>query len=109
MNRCRVFLQLVSYKSGEAQGVDLPDGLSKATNRAAKQTWESKLGEAEDQEIDELVSLFDRLEEYVIGEVLSSESLYRVVTHECNKFNRLLGKLEACVDNPNFWPETGTL
>ena len=48
-----------------------------------------------------------QIEEYVLTKVLKTEHLQRVIGHTCNKFNRLVSKLEASVDNENFWNETG--
>ena len=49
----------------------------------------------------------EKIQNYINGHVLKTEHLLRAVTFECQKFNRLAAKLEARVDDSDFWKETG--
>ena len=98
INRHRVYLQLISL-SGSASPlqITLPSALY-----GEKDSWQSKLDVAEN----ELNLLLPKVEQYIIGHVLKTENLQRVVTTTCAKFNKICKKLEDNVDNSDFWNET---
>jgi len=106
LNRQRLYLQMIGLSSQQtAMHIRLPEGLSPDTHTEAESYWETFLkAEGAFQENGE--SLLMQIQDYVITKVLRTEHLQRTITHTCNKFNRLVAKLEACVDDPNFWNET---
>jgi hypothetical protein len=107
INRLRINLQLQSLKGTEvALHHVLPESL---------ELWEDFLRETrntdrknsyQDQETD---PIHDQIRDYIVGTILKTEVLQRTVTHECNKFNRLVAKLEARVDDSDFWKTTEKL
>ena len=108
LNRLRLYLQITSLSSQVGSlHIRLPDGLTEETHPGVKAYWDNYLKDkgvyVEDK------PLVDQLADYVVLEVLKSEHLQRVVTNQCNKFNRLVAKLETCVDNQDFWKETEQL
>ncbi len=105
INRLRLFLQLnqVSTQSIAGTHTTLPDGLSDETSPDANLTWEAFLRK-ENLLTDEPLTL--QLEQYLQRNVLKTETVQRIVTNTCNQFNRLVTKLELCVDTPDFWKET---
>ena len=101
----RLYLQLTAMSSKiSAIHIRLPEGLSEETHPGLSSYWDKFLEEK--GKLDKDLPLVQQVSEYVILEVLKSEHLQRIVTQECNRFNRLVVKLEACVDNPDFWKET---
>lgn len=106
LNRQRLYLQLVGLVSQQtAMHIRLPDGLDRSTHPDADLYWEDFL-RSENAYKEDGGSLLMQIQDYVIAKVLRTEHLQRAVTHTCNKFNRLVAKLESCVDDPNFWNET---
>jgi hypothetical protein len=106
LNRQRLYLQLIGLISQQtAMHIRLPDGLDKSTHPDAELYWEDFL-RAEKAYKEDGESLLMQVQDYIITKVLRTEQLQRTVTHTCNKFNRLVAKLESCVDDPNFWNET---
>jgi len=105
LNRLRLYLQItgISAKSA-ALHVRLPDGLDKVTNQHAESYWDDFLKEK--GVFQDGVPLLKQIEDYVVENVLKTEHMQRTITHECANFNKLVSKLEACVDNPDFWKET---
>jgi len=97
VNRYRLYLQLQRVQSDNFDH-DLPDGLSKLTNPNAEAFWE--FPEDEEQPL-------RLIENFYLENVLSSESLCRIAQQHCGRFNRLVAKLEAQVDNDSFWKATG--
>tara|TARA_R110000824_G_scaffold25456_3_gene88692 strand:+ start:3789 stop:4730 length:942 start_codon:yes stop_codon:yes gene_type:complete len=108
INRLRVHLQLLSVK-GKAVPLhhQLPDGLDEQSNNTASEYWEDFLKEKKVYVENDNLPL--QVQKYVIDTVLATEQLMRVVSFECQKFNRLAAKLEARVDDSDFWKETGQL
>jgi hypothetical protein len=106
MNRLRLFLQLTHMSAQQLPTqITLPDGLNQHTNPNARLHWDTFLKE---QNLwDEKKPLLLQMEEYVQFQVLSTESLHRTVTHTCAKFNKLVARLECCVDDANFWEGIG--
>lgn len=108
LNRLRLNVQIISLTgTSAALHHKLPDGLSAATNSKADQYWDEFLKEKNLYVED--VSLVEQIQDYVLEHVLPTEQLLRIITHECQKFNRLASKLEARVDDVNFWKETKQL
>jgi len=105
LNRLRLHLQLTSFSASTASmHIKLPEGLSRATHEGCQFYWDDFL--KEEKIFDESKDLIHQVSDYVIDKVLKTEHLQRTITHECSKFNRLVSKLEASVDNPDFWSET---
>ncbi len=97
VNRYRLFLQMTKLDGGEGAVKDLPDGLSPYTNPGAEGFWDAEgKGPIGD-------SLLPTVSEYVQSEVLKTETLVRIAQNTCSRFNRLVAKLEALVDNSDFW------
>ena len=108
INRHRLFLQLASLQAAEnILHISLPDGLTVQTNPDAKQHWESFLATKQAQEPGNAdKSLLLRVQDYMLTHVLKTESMHRLAAITCNQFNQYVAKLEACVDDPNFWNAT---
>ena len=105
LNRMRLYLQLTKFSSqSTSTHIVLPDGLSRDTHSDANLCWDEFL--EKENCFDKGTSLIMQVEKYVVEKVMKTEHLQRTITHECSKFNRLAAKLEACVDNPDFWNET---
>jgi len=104
VNRMRLYLQLRSLRS-DAYQHDLPDGLSRATNPLANALWEET--DALPEKMDPEDTGLGGVEHYLLTRVLRTESLNRIVAAACNRFNRLVSRLEAMVDNSDFWQATG--
>jgi hypothetical protein len=102
VNRYRFYLQLVELrtKTGEGMSFEFPEGFTPHTNPKATSFWELP------ENLPENSKGLDIVEEYVTTEVLTTESLHRVVGATCRDFNRLVAQLEAMVDNANFWKPT---
>lgn len=101
VNRYRLFLQLLSIHASDPKSPlqhDLPDGLSEEANDMATGYW---TGEPDDGE-----TLLPIIEDYIVGHVLRTENIFRVVSSACNQFSRLVAKLEALTDNSPFWAQT---
>lgn len=97
--RVALQLQRLVINPGEESAKDaiLPDGLSKSTNRHAESTWE------------EVAPVYSKIEDVidhayntVYDDVLSSETLARVVGQTVEQFNRRVIKLEQVAQSPNF-------
>jgi len=112
LNRLRLYLQLTSMSSAQtAMQIKLPEGLTPETHPEANSYWEKHLRDAgvfkePDAANPDVPTLLLQIQDFILTNVLKTEHLQRTVTHTCNKFNQLVVKLEACVDNPNFWNET---
>jgi len=105
LNRLRVHLQLISLVSPSSSlHIKLPEGLSEAAHPTAPSHWDTFLRDKELYQQER--PLVSQVQDYVIDQVLKIEQLQRTITHECAKFNRLVAKMEACVDSPDFWNET---
>ncbi len=102
LNRLRLNLQLSKLEAtGSAMHHDLPESLA---------GWEDFLKETKatdhEQNYQEQDTLHERIRKYLRDNVLRSELLQRSVTNKCNDFNRLVAKLEARVDDSDFWKKT---
>ena len=104
VNRYRLFLQLNSLRTTTAdKGFvhDLPDGLSQEANPMATSFWAGKVAEPAPNE-----TVMPEIEKFVVSNVLKTEAIFRVVNSACNQFNRVIAKMEAMVDNSDFWSRT---
>lgn len=99
--RFRLALQLYRFRGG-ARDIALAAGLSAETNPKAPSHWRA------DEPEDRRETILPQIDEYVAREVLNSETIYRVTQHACLQFNRLVGKLEALAETPDFWSATGS-
>lgn len=112
LNRLRLYLQLTAMSSAQtAMQIKLPEGLNRETHPGAVSYWDDFLKEQgtyqdADPTKTDVPTLLMQVQDYVLNNVLKTEHLQRTVTHTCNKFNQLVVKLEASVDNPDFWKET---
>jgi hypothetical protein len=104
VNRYRLYLQLQLVRSLGPNKVehDLPDGLDKNVNSGAEVTWQDN-----NPPVAAGATLLPNIEEYITKKVLPQEAMFRVVNMACNRFNRLVAKLEAMADNSDFWTRTG--
>jgi len=105
LNRYRLFLQLHKIKNNigiNKDFIELPDGLSKQTNKLAFNYW--KLSRPPKEDETELV----QIEEYMINNVLKTEFIFRIAMNACNLFNRLVAKLENTMYSENFWKLTAS-
>lgn len=106
LNRQRLYLQLTHVSANQsALHIALPDGYTKETHPAADSYWDDFL-QKENFQLDSNNSLMLRVQDYVLSHVLKTEHLQRTINHACGRFNRMVAKLEASVDNENFWKET---
>jgi hypothetical protein len=107
INRYRLFLQVQVVRAAGDKGFlhDLPDGLSRRTNPDGTGFWWK---EENDSLLESGETALPRVEEHMTGRVLKTEAMYRIVHNTCNQFNRLVAKMEALVDNSDFWKPTGT-
>jgi len=102
VNRYRLYLQVVSLRSRDGKiAHEMPDGLSEEANPNASAYW--KLPDPEDTR----ATAIPIIEEFFLKEVLRTEMLNRAIGTLCSKFNRLVAKLEAVIDNSDFWKRTG--
>lgn len=99
INRYRLYLQIQRL---EVAGgiVELPEGFTRETNPHAGSHWQ--LPKSEDPKFTGL-TLVDA---YINKEVLQTETMQRCVQNTCGQFNRLVSKLEALMDNSDFWRKT---
>ena len=100
VNRYRLYLQMSSFRSSSFQH-DFPAGFTPTTAPGADGHYELPANLPEGETGLRLV------EEHVRKTALKTESITRVVTAESRMFNRLVNKLEAFADNPDFWQATG--
>lgn len=105
LNRYRMILQLHTVKVAGENGMfkELPDGYSKATNNTSSGVWVTPEQEGE---LGINKTGLPDIEEFLIDEILKTEHVFRTVNAQCNQFNRLCSKLEAMVDNSDFWKPT---
>jgi hypothetical protein len=105
LNRQRLYLQLTHISSNQfALHITLPDGYTEETHPNAGTYWDNFLKSEKQEEPN--TSLMLRIQDYILSNVLKTEHLQRTINHACGRFNRMVAKLEANVDNENFWKET---
>lgn len=98
VNRMRVYLQLYALEYADGRLIDLPDGLSVESNPNASAFWSGDVPEGQ--------TMLVGIERYILDKVLTTESLVRMVGNLTATFNRLVAKMEAMIENPDFWKPT---
>jgi len=99
LSRYRLCLQLSRIETTEGVMIDLPEALNKEAVPNAQSVWEVDEGDDDD-------TALPQIESYIMTNVLATESLVRVLGSECGHFNRYVAKMEAMVNNPDFWQRT---
>lgn len=101
LNWYRLCLQLVEVRGVATKTIMhvAPEGLSPETNNLATSFWECD--PPEDGE-----TILTQISDYIETNVLKTEHLLRIVGAACNQFNRLVAKLEANLENSDFWQPT---
>ena len=103
LNRYRVYLQTLKIEAGmngpDGFSHDLPAGYTKETSPHAESHWNFEVQ-------DRRQTGLPLIETYFVTEVFKTEVFQRAVTHQCAKFNRLVARLEALIDNSDFWTKT---
>lgn len=97
VNRYRLYLQIMLLEREDEEAIEMPDGLNKRTAPNATTVWEVPEGEKHPLKL---------VEKHTLQHVLPSESTARIVQVELGRFNRIVSKLEAMVDNADFWSPT---
>jgi hypothetical protein len=100
INRYRLYLQTCRLESNTFLE-DLPDGYSEAANPRAEAYWRFA-------EPPPGATGLPAIEEYFMTTIFPTEQLHRSVQATCGRFNRLVARLEALVDNSDFWKPTGS-
>ncbi len=100
INRYRLYLQTCQVATSTFRH-DLPDGYSQETNPFAEAHWQF------DPPEDPRETGLPIIETYFVEHVLNTEHLNRSVNNQCLRFNRLVARLEALMDNSDFWKPTG--
>jgi len=100
INRYRLYLQLSRLEGKQPEGFlhDLPDGYTREANPGAVSFWKFECPPEQ--------TGLPLIENWLIANVLRTESLQRVINNQCSQFNRLVARLEALVDNSDFWSKT---
>ena len=99
INRYRLYLQVFRLEVPNVKVHDLPEGFTEETNPHAASHWKVNLAGPEDTGLPAVA-------DYVAKEVLGVESVHRCVQTQCTRFNRLVSRLEALMDNSDFWHKT---
>ena len=100
VNRYRLYLQLTYLSAVDGSFTHtLPDGYSSETNPHAESYYDFEPANPDD-------SYLAEIEKHVLEEVLRTETIQRSINTMCARFNRLVGKLEAMIDNSDFWEAT---
>lgn len=97
--RLRCYLQLLRVY-GDGLDHEMPDGLSTKTNAFAVETWNIADTELEPMK---------EIESYLLANIIRTETIQRLLHHQCMIFNRLVARLEALSDRPDFLKATGSL
>lgn len=100
INRYRLYLQILKLDAPGVRLQTLPEGFTVETNPHAGSHW--KIEDNKDPNYTGLLLV----ENYVLKEVLGTEMLLRCVQNTCQGFNRLVSKLEALMDDSDFWKKT---
>ncbi len=99
LNWYRLCLQLMRLQGSGGMMHVLPDGMSPDMNDLATAHWE-----CDDPEPGE--TILPQIASYIETKVLKTEQIFRMVSQSCHKFNRVVAKLEANLDNSDFWKPT---
>lgn len=101
INRYRLYLQTCHLSSEHFQH-DLPDGYDRETNPNAEGVWQFDPVEDDPRETG-----LPQIEQHFLRSVFTTEVIHRTINNQCSRFNRLVAKLEAMMDNSDFWRQTG--
>jgi hypothetical protein len=99
INRYRLYLQIIQV-TGPGLHKELPDGYDKESNPYAEAVYKF------DPPADPRETALPQIEAYLADEILRTEVLHRMMQTQCARFNRLVSKMEAMVDNSDFWQPT---
>lgn len=96
VSRYRMYVQLLRVETAKQPGIRhvFPDGLTPESNPSAAKCWNLEPVPGE--------TMLPTLEKELCRSVLKTESMFRLIHHANNRFNRLVAKLEALTNNPNF-------
>lgn len=94
INRLRLCLQLARMTTDKGHDHEMPDGFTPRTNPTATAYWELPADVT-----DPLVMV----ENWLMENVLTNASVYRLAARKAAEFNRLVARLEALNDDENFW------
>jgi hypothetical protein len=98
VNRYQMYMQLVSIDRAGQKPLKFPSGLSPETNPHADSYW--KFQESDDSEL-------KQVERFMLANVITTTSVGIVVQNALKTFNQSVSKMEANVDNSDFWNATG--
>ena len=100
VNRYKLYLQLTYLAAVDGSFThSLPEGYSPESNPHATEYHKFKPANPDHTYLPEI-------ENHVLEEVLRTETIQRSVNTICARFNRLVAKLEAMIDNSDFWNAT---
>jgi hypothetical protein len=100
VNRYKLYLQLTYLAAIDGSFTHtLPEGYSPEANPHATEYYKFKPDNPDHTYLPEI-------ESYVLEDVLRTETIQRSVNTICSRFNRLVAKLEAMIDNSDFWNAT---
>lgn len=106
INRYRLALQVVSYKSEGKNGFfkELPDGYSASANPHATSLY---VPAEEEAKLEQGKTALPTILDWFCSDLIKNETVFRIVYNACNQFNRLVSRMEAMADNTDFWKPTG--
>lgn len=98
LSNYRLCLSLRRIESDDPRGVsyESPEGLSPGTNKYAQSHWITDPPKPDDP------TVLPHIEAYLLDQVLTTETMMRVALLKCHEFNRLVAKMEALADHPDF-------
>tara|TARA_R110000824_G_scaffold29652_12_gene98502 strand:+ start:1191 stop:2285 length:1095 start_codon:yes stop_codon:yes gene_type:complete len=100
VNRYKLYLQLTYLAAVDGSFTHvLPEGYSPEANPHADECYKFKAAHPDH-------SYLPEIEKHVLEGVLRTETIQRSVNTICVRFNRLVAKLEAMIDNSDFWNAT---
>lgn len=100
VNRYKLYLQLTYLSAVDGSFTHtLPEGYSPESNPHAAECYKFKPANPDHTYLPEI-------ENHVLEEVLRTETIQRSINTICARFNRLVAKLEAMIDNSDFWNAT---
>jgi hypothetical protein len=101
INRYRRYLQIARMETPGLPPHDLPDGFTKESNPYATAHWSLPPPK------DPMDTGLPLVADYVMAHIFRTESIERCVGQAAVRFNKLVARLEALMDNSDFWRRTG--
>jgi hypothetical protein len=101
LSRYRLYLQTIQVVAAPSFQHDLPDGYDQETNPHAEAFYKFE-APADPRE-----TALPQIEDFMVTDVFRTEMIQRIAHNQMLRFNRLVAKLEALVDNSDFWQPTG--